>query len=222
MQPSTIVIYADIACPWSHVAVHRLHKIRGELGLQEAIRFDHRVFPLELINRRPTPRRILDAEIPVAGALDPSAGWQLWQGPEAWWPVTTLLALEAVQAAKEQGLRASEELDRALRLAFFRDSRCISMMHVVIDVARQCSGVDTDALRRSLEEGRARRLLFEQFHAIEKVGVRGSPHLFFHDGSDAFNPGVQMHWEGEHGRGFPVVEKDDPSVYEQLLQRAAA
>jgi hypothetical protein len=33
---------------------------------------------------------------------------------------------------------------------------------------------------------------------------------------------VTFHWEGEHGIGFPVVDADDPSVYEALLRRAAA
>jgi hypothetical protein len=30
-----------------------------------------------------------------------------------------------------------------------------------------------------------------------------------------------MRWEGEHGHGFPVVEADDPGVYDSLLERAA-
>lgn len=49
----------------------RLHRVRDELGLGDSVRFDHRVFPLELVNGRPTPRSTLDAEIPVAGALAP-------------------------------------------------------------------------------------------------------------------------------------------------------
>jgi len=50
--------------------------------------------------------------------------------------------------------------------------------------------------------------------------VKGSPHLFFADGTDVANPGITMHWEGEHGHGFPVVDAFDPSVYETLLRRA--
>ena len=52
--------------------------------------------------------------------------------------------------------------------------------------------------------------------------VKGSPHLFLPDGSDAHNPGITMHWVGEHGKGFPVVDEDDPAVYKGLLEVAAS
>src|SRR4051794_37181989 len=77
----TLVVYGDIACPWSHLCVHGLRTARTGLGLDDEVDFDLRSFPLELFNGRPTPKRTLDAEIPVVGALDPSAGWQMWQGP---------------------------------------------------------------------------------------------------------------------------------------------
>jgi hypothetical protein len=88
-----------------------------------------------------------------------------------------LLTLEAAQAAKEQSLRASEELDRALRRALFADSRCIT-------IATLCS-------------------------------------RFLPDGTDMHNPGIEMHWQGEAGTGFPVIDHDDPTVYDDLLKRAA-
>ena len=47
--------------------------------------------------------------------------------------------------------RASEELDRALRVAFFRDSRNISMRHVIAEVASSCDEVDEDKLIDALE-----------------------------------------------------------------------
>ncbi|MGH2428418.1 MAG: hypothetical protein ACRDGV_05960 [Candidatus Limnocylindria bacterium] len=95
----TIAVWSDLHCPWSHVAVWRLHDARRRLGLEERIRFDHRVFPLELFNNEPTPFRTVSAEVPVCGTLAPRAGWQIWQGPVHAWPVTTLLPMEAVQAA---------------------------------------------------------------------------------------------------------------------------
>src|SRR5919199_1126426 len=146
----TIVIFSDVACPWAHLAVYRLLEARRRLGLDGEVVLDHRAFPLELFNRRPTPRRIVGAEVPVVGGLDPAAGWQVWQGDLATWPVTSLPALEAVQAAKQQGLATSERLDRGLRLAFFGQSRCISMHHVVLEVAREC-GLDHGALADALD-----------------------------------------------------------------------
>ena len=218
----TIVVYADIACPWSHLAVHRLLRTRRDMGLDDEVVLDHRPFALELVNRRPTPKRILDAEIPVVGALGPDAGWQMWQGDGSTWPVTSLPALEAVQAAKEQGPRASEQLDRALRVAFFAESRCISMRHVILDVAAACPDVDAGALAAALDDGRARgRLLAEHRAAEAAEEVDGSPQLFLPDGTACHNPGIEMRWQGRHGEGFPVVLSDDPSIYGDLLVRAA-
>ena len=146
LSPGTIVVYSDIGCPWAHVAVARLHAARERLGLDDAVRFDHRAFALELANERPTPWPTLQAETPVTGALEPDAGWQMWDAPPWTWPVSTLPALEAVQAAKQQSLRASEALDRALRRALFAQSRCVTMHHVILDVARHCADVDARAL----------------------------------------------------------------------------
>ncbi|MDQ3979183.1 MAG: DsbA family protein [Actinomycetota bacterium] len=220
VTPGTVAVYSDVGCPWAHLAVYRLHATRRRLGLEDAVNFDHRAFSLEVVNERPTPWRILSAEIPVVGGLDPDAGWQVWQAEPVTWPVTTLPALEAVQAAKEQSLGASERLDRALRVALFGQSKCISMRHVILAVAAD-AGLDVSALQDALDEGRARRAVFDQQRAASSDDVQGSPHLFLADGTDVHNPGIQMEWAGEHGRGFPVVSKDDPGVYEDLLRRAA-
>ena len=221
VQTGTVVIYSDIGCPWSHLAVHRLHEARARLGLGGEVRFDHRAFPLEIYNRRPTPKLVLEAEIPVVGALAPDAGWKLWQRAAAEFPVTTLPALEAVQAAKAQSLEASEQLDRALRQAMFGDSKCISMRHVILEVASECSAVDVDRLRGDLDRGSARGAVFEQCRIAEGDEVQGSPQVFLADGRSFHNPGVEMHWVGEEGEGFPVVDSDDPSAYDQILKAAS-
>jgi predicted DsbA family dithiol-disulfide isomerase len=201
--------------------VYRLHRTRAKLDLEDRVRFDFRAFPLELINEQATPKRILDAEIPVVGGIEPDAGWQVWQRHASEWPVTTLLALEAVEAAKEQGLEASEALDRALRLGLFAESRTISMRHEILEVAADCEGLDADALKEALVDGRARAAVEEHLEFSKSGRVEGSPHLFFPDGSDVHNPGIEHHWEGEAGEGFPVVDEDRVEIYEDLLRRAA-
>ena len=188
VAPDTVVVWSDIGCPWAHAAVSRLHRVRRELGLDSKVRLDHRAFPLELFNARPTPKPTLDEEIVEVGALEPEAGWQPWRRPDHEWPVTTLPALEAVQAAKEQGSVASDELDRALRRAFFADSRCISLRSVILDVAASCAAVEVESLRDALDAGRARRTVIDHFETAEDAGVKGSPHIFLPDGSDAHNP----------------------------------
>ena len=64
--------------------------------------------------------------------------------------------------------------------------------------------------------------MIEQWQAIEVFGVRGSPHVFLPDGTDVFHPGVELHWERGHGEGFPVIDVDDPSAYDEILRRAAS
>jgi predicted DsbA family dithiol-disulfide isomerase len=214
VQPGTIAIYSDIACPWAHLTVHRLWEARQRLGAP--VLFDHRPFALEIVNERPTPKAVLEAEVPVVAPHGWEAGWQMWQGKPWEWPVTSLLALEAVQAAKEQSLQASEALDRALRRAFFGDSRCISMRHVVLEVASKVDEVDEGALADALDAGRARAAVMEPV----PDDVNGSPHLFLPDGSDVHNPGIDMHWMGDHGKGFPHIDADDPTVYDDLIRTA--
>ncbi len=220
VDAGTIAIYADIACPWSHVALFRLHRARARLRRDDDVRFDLRAFPLEVFNERPTPKRTLDAETPVCGALEPDAGWRMWARHDHDYPVTTLLALEAVQASKAQGLAASEQLDRALRVALFARSRNISMRHEILEAAQGCDGLDAGKLGHDLDRGVARHLVFEHAEEAREV-VEGSPHLFLPDGSGVHNPGIQMHWEGSHGQGFPVVDEDEPGIYEELLERAS-
>ncbi|RLU87497.1 hypothetical protein CTZ27_23000 [Streptomyces griseocarneus] len=222
-SPDTVVVFTDLNCSFAHVAVHRLHETRRRLGLEGRIWFDLRAFPLELFNEEVNARPGVDSEISVLGALEPDAGWRLWQGPDWAYPVTTLPALEAVEAAKAQSWHASEQLDRGLRRAFWAEGRCISMRHVILDVARTTGAVDVEALTSALDSGTARSAVIAQYRAACDGRVRCSPHVFLHDGTDSANPGVSAHWiNGDFGIGSPVIDEDRPEVYEDLLKRAAA
>jgi predicted DsbA family dithiol-disulfide isomerase len=223
VAPGTIVVFSDIGCPWAHVAVWRLHDARRRLGLEGSVAFDHRVFPLELFNSQPTPRDELAVEWEACAALTPRAGWQAWSAPDWAWPTTMLPPMEAVQAAKEQGLAASEQLDRGLRRAFWGESRCVSLRHVILEVAAECNGLDLEQLADAMDSGRARHLLFEQYGTARSDAVNGSPHLFLADGTNVENPGIEATWE-QGGDGFwrPTIVRDETSTYDDLLRRAAA
>ncbi|MFC0861227.1 DsbA family protein [Sphaerimonospora cavernae] len=220
--PDTIVVFSDLNCSFAHLAVHRLHQARRRLGLEGLLRFDHRCFPLELFNRTVNERPGVDSEVSVVGALDPGAGWRLRQGPDWSYPVTMLPPLEAVQAAKAQGLGASEQLDLALRRAFWAEGRCISLRHEILDIAAGSGCVDVDALAQALDDGRARSAVMDQFTAARHGRVTCSPHVFLYDGTDFANPGVRARWvNGDFGVGFPVIDADDPTIYTDILARAA-
>ncbi|UYQ62682.1 DsbA family protein [Streptomyces peucetius] len=221
--PDTIAVYTDLNCSFAHVAIHRLHETRRRLGLDGRIRFDLRAFPLELFNREVNARPGVDSEISVLGALEPDAGWRLWQGPDWTYPVTTLPALEAVHAAKSQSWHASEQLDRALRRAFWAQGRCISQRHVILEVAEETRAVDVAALAEVFDSGTARPAIMAQYESARDGRVDCSPHLFLHDGTDSANPGIRARWvNGDFGTGYPVIDEDRPETYEKLLTRAAA
>jgi hypothetical protein len=189
--------------------------------MADAVHFDHRAFPLELFNSHPTPREDYDSEMDFLSSLAPRAGWQHWAAPDWTWPVTMLPAMEAVQAAKEQSLAASEELDIGLRRAFWGESRCISLRHVILEVASQCDSVDLATLADALDAGRARRRLFEQWEVAKTDAVAGSAHLFTPDGWSGQNPGIEVDWREEAGEWIPTLLRDEPAVYEEIVRRAA-
>jgi predicted DsbA family dithiol-disulfide isomerase len=222
VAPGTIAVWSDLGCPWSHAVVWRLHDARRRLGLDGRVAFDHHAFPLELFNNEPTPRPLREAEGRVAAQLAPRAGWQPWSAPPHAWPVTMLLPMEAVQAAKLHSLAASEELDRGLRRAFWGESRCISLRHVILEVANESDSVDVPALMEALDDGRARRAVLDDWAVARGDEVRGSAHLFAPDGTNDQNPGIAIAWrEDGAGGGVAVIEADDPAAIDDMVRRAA-
>lgn len=215
----TVTIWSDIGCPWATLALHTLHAAADQRGQQLLI--DHRAFPLELFNRQPTPKFIVDAEVVVIAARRPELGWRLWQGPECDYPVTTLPALEAVQAAKSPevgGLRASDELDTALRRAFYADSRCISIHSVILEIAEECAHVNAEALADALARGSGRAEVYAQWRTAQGPQIQGSPHLFAPGGYAVHNPGATYEWTGDPAKGgFPRLDDYSPAWANELL-----
>jgi predicted DsbA family dithiol-disulfide isomerase len=220
----TVVLFSDIGCPWGSLAVHRLRKARRELGLDGRIHIDHRCFPLELINHQGTPKSIVDAEVAVVGSHESDLGWQPWARSELDYPSTTLLAMQAVQAAKDPavgGLAVSEELDAALRHAWYAQSLSIHLFDVILAVASEHTEADAEALERLLRSGAATAQVFADWDAAERGGVQGSPHLFLPDGTNIHNPGIRMSWTRQQFEGLPRIEHDQPGIYRALLERIA-
>jgi predicted DsbA family dithiol-disulfide isomerase len=182
VAPGTVVVYTDVVCGWSTVALHGLARARAEAGLDDTEQAEADNDDAEH-TRRHDGRHL--------------------------------------HAAKLQSLRASEQLDMALRLAFFRDSRCIALRHEIVDVAAGCDAVDADALGEALDDGRIRGRMRADARA-HRDAVQGSSHLFLADGHVVHNPGIELHRQGDPGGGFPVVGSYDPEVFGELVARAAA
>lgn len=216
--PGTIQVWSDPLCPFAHVAIHRLTTARDRLGLD--VRLDHHTFALELFNG-PHPRPGTDSEAVGLGQIAPEVGFRLWSAADWLYPSTVLLAAEAVHAAKAQGLGPSEDLDRALRKAFWLDSKSIGHRQVIMEVAAETSTVDVTALAEALDGGTYRRQVMDDHKVAQTDDVTGSPHLFLPDGSSVHNPGIDVRWEGPWAAGYPIAAETDPGWAEDLLKRAA-
>ncbi|WP_405056089.1 DsbA family protein [Kribbella sp. NBC_01505] len=214
---STIKVWSDLLCPFAHVAIHRLRVARERLGVD--VQLDHHTFALELFNG-PHPRPGTDSEAVGLGQLEPEAGFRLWSQPDWAYPSTVLLAAEAVHAAKEQGLRESEELDHALRRAFWLGSRSIGHRQVILDVASEV-GIDSTGLAAALDDGRARSTMMADHAVAVTDAVQGSPQFFLPDGSSVHNPGITVRWEGPFAEGYPIAQNTDPEWAERILKQAA-
>lgn len=213
-----LVVFSDVVCPWATVIVLRLHAARERAGAQDELDIVHRALPLELEHRRPIPRRIVDAEIPLCASLTPEFGWSVWQGRAEEYPITVLPALEAVQAAAGQSSRAGEQLDLALRRAFFARSRCISMRHEILAAARTCDAVDVDRLADALDTGTFRATVTSDFAAARATGVPCSGTVVLPDATMVCNPGTRTGWiGGTFPRGTPVLTADDPAIYDRIV-----
>jgi predicted DsbA family dithiol-disulfide isomerase len=219
-EPQVVTVWSDIGCPWATLALETLRSVGRKHALP--ILVDHRAFPLELFNRQPTPKPIIDAEIVAIAGVRPELGWRSWAKPDSTYPVTTLPALEAVQAAKSEevgGLRASDELDSALRRAFYVDGACISIHAVILEVAAGCELVDEQRLRDLLARGAGRAEVFAQWRTAQGEMVQGSPHFFSANGYARHNPGVTYHWTAPPAEGgFPRLEHYDVAWVDELLE----
>ena len=219
-----LVLYSDVACPWATVMVLRLRAARAGLGLSaDQLPVVHLAHPLELLYGGPLQRVIVDAEIPACAASAPGIDWSLWQGRLDEYPVSSLPACEAVQAARRQSEAVAEELDLALRTALFADSRCITLRREILRAAETCPALDGDRLRADLDRGVARAAMMRQAATARPEADYCTGYLVLPDATGHCNPGVVVDWQGPPlPRGTPTVRADDPTVIDGLVAQAAA
>ncbi|MGP9837323.1 DsbA family oxidoreductase [Arthrobacter sp. 179] len=216
----TVTVWSDIGCPWATLALATLRTAIEQRNA--AVDIDHRAFPLELFNAGPTPQDIVDPEIVAIASLLPELGWSCWSAPASSYPVTTLPAMAAVQAAKHPdvgGLRASDQLDAALRQAFYIDHRCISIHSVILDTARTCPDLDPVQLERQLAQGAGIAAIHHDFEQARSLPIQGSPVVETADGARHHNPGATYHWTSPPPTGFARLEHYDPQWAEDLLDQ---
>lgn len=224
-----VALYADLACPYAYVAAYRLRTLRDEYRGRLVI--EHKSLPLEYVNRQPTPKPVLDSECPLLMLAEPELPWEPWHAPLSEWPVTLWPAFEAVKCAERQDLELADDLDWAIRTAFFAESRCVSMRHVLLELAERV-GLAMDRFTRDFDSGQAKALVMAEARGgWERLKVPGSPTLVLPSGrqiGDAAALGLPEVQVDEQGYGRVTGLRPAPcagevclALYRHLLDEAS-
>ena len=169
---STLEVFADITCPFTHVG---LKQVVGHVAeMSEPVEVLVRAWPLEWVNGSPLD---VEAVLVKAAALSDQLGVDDFTGLRAdRWPATTIPALELAAAAYARDAATGLAVSMELRAALFEHGVDVADPDALALIAA-AHHLDADAP----ELGRAVR---SDYEAGQRRGVRGSPHFFI--GDDAF------------------------------------
>jgi predicted DsbA family dithiol-disulfide isomerase len=175
-----IEVYADVVCPFTHVGLERLFRLRDELGRAD-VEIRVHAWPLEVVNGAPPERELIEEEV---AELTAQVAPDLFEGFDARrFPFSTLPALALAARAYRESTTLGESTSLTLRHELFEHGTDVGDPDVLAEVAQRL-GVPTPedrdraAVLADLDEGRRR-------------GVVGSPHFFVDDG-DYFCPTLQI------------------------------
>ena len=180
-QAVAIEFWGDLSCPFAYLAHHRFRRVLPEFAGR--IVLAHKSLALEYVNREPTPKPDIDLETPFLALVEPDLPYRPWSGPASEWPVTILPAFEAVACAGCQGFDRADDLAWAIRVAFFHDGRCISLRHVLLELAEGV-GLDMPRFTADLDSGVAKqRVIDEAREGWDLRKLPGSPTVVLPDGA---------------------------------------
>ncbi|MBV9281125.1 MAG: DsbA family protein [Chloroflexi bacterium] len=205
--------------------MYRLRKVWPDY--RGRVRIAFRALSLELKNGRPTPKPVVDTEIPLMQQQEPDLPIGPWSAP-AWRYVPTLLpAFEAEKAAAQQGDEAEWEFSWHLRHAFFARSRTICMRFELEEIARD-TGLDVARFLRDWDSGLLREVvLSESRRGWEELKVPGSGTFVLPSGKQVPNPGaIKVTWGPNH-EVLEVEPADCPNgdclqVFRDMLEEASS
>lgn len=176
-EPIELILHIDVLCGWSALADIRLRVLQEELG--DAIRLEHRPFPVRVDERLPSRREIL-AEARALRKVAKEKETQdfvpdLWRSNDP--PRSSLPPLVAVEAARIiGGAAARDRLLFALRSAAFRHGLNITREDVLIELAERC-GLDVGRFATALGSQGTRRLVMDQRDEASYRGIESVPAL---------------------------------------------
>ncbi len=197
---TVIEVFADVACPFTHVGLRRFVEHRTRLRRPDVV-LAVRAWPLEVVNGQPldshvTAGRIADIREQVAPDL--FSGFA-----ESAFPATSLPALALTSAAYARDPQTGERVSLELRDLLFEQGRDIADPVVLAEVAAEhgveVGDADVRRVHDDHAEGAAR-------------GVIGSPHFFTPSG-DFFCPALDVH----HDASGRLAVAPDPARFDRFL-----
>ena len=219
----TIEVYSDLRCPWAYLATFWLLQLQAEWSGR--VRLAWRCLPLEVVDSRSTPKPMLDQEVRYLLQVEPDIPSRPWRRAEWEYPATVLPAFEALKCAEAQGDEAALAFNWAVRRAFFAESRCISLRHVLIDIARE-SGLDLAAFVSDFDSGRYKHLVMEESdQGWNALKVAGSPTLVLPSGEQRPHPATpELLWDAEEHiigvKPSDYPESDPLDIYRAIISEA--
>jgi predicted DsbA family dithiol-disulfide isomerase len=194
-------VVSDYICPWCYIGLTRLEKLREEYDIElEVGAFELRPgIPPEGASHEEVSR----GRVYPAGYLEHLQATAAEAGIEMKRPAlvpNTRKAHETTEFAAEHG--RLWQIHRALFHAYFEEERNIGDLDVLCDVAAGV-GLDADALRLALADGRYAAEVEDQLAWSRDVGITGVPTVIF-------------------AEKFAVVGAQEYAVYRDVAGRVTA
>jgi predicted DsbA family dithiol-disulfide isomerase len=179
-MPTTLEVFADITCPFTHVGLKQV--VRHVAEMSEPVDVVVRAWPLEWVNGTPLD---VDAVLVKAAALSDQLGVDDFSGLRAdRWPATTIPALELAATAYARDAATGLAVSMELRAALFEHGVDVADPDALALIAA-AHHLDAD------HSARAHAAVRDDYETGQRRGVRGSPH-FFIDDDDFFCPALDL------------------------------
>ncbi len=164
-----IEVFADVACPFTHVGLRRFVERRAERGDPEPVHLRVRSWPLEVVNGQPLDPEFIAEEV---DEIREQVADDLFTGfSQDAFPATSMPALALAAVAYDVDVATGEAVSLELRDLLFEQGRDIADADVLAGVAAR-HGVAFDPADPPVDRVHAD-------HAEGKErGVQGSPYFF--------------------------------------------
>lgn len=192
---TTIEVFADVACPFTHVGLRRLVAARAASGRDDVVLIV-RAWPLEVVNGHPLDPVFIDEEVvDIRDQVAPDlfAGFR-----RDAFPASSLPALALTDAAYRVGPTTGEQVALRLRDLLFEEGVDVADPTVLARVASE-AGVPAPF-------DDPEPVLGDHAEGVER-GVVGSPHFFLPGGAGFFCPSLDV-GRDEGGHLHVAVDTD--------------